>query len=237
MKASDFTRYLLDMVKEGCLYLWGGQGQHIAKLLTEEIILAETSTKNAARVFRLLANRLDSGYDWKDIQIFDCSGLGVYFFLLHGLIKSDMTADGLYKMCKKIKRSELREGDMVFIVASNGKATHVGYYIGDGKVVESAGRDVGVVCGDISKNSWNAYGRPDFWEDKEWRELRYTSPLMKGDDVKEVQTILKEYGFDCGTIDGEYGKKTEQAVIQFQKWKGLAADGIVGEKTRKALGL
>ncbi len=235
MLANDFTRYLLDMVRTGCLYLWGGQGQFVDKLMCENVILAETSNKNAARVFRLLASRLDEGYDHEKIRVFDCSGLGVYYFLQQGLIKNDMSADGLYKMCKKIKKSEIREGDMVFIVSASGKATHVGFCIGDNQIVESAGRDLGVVRRDVSKNGWTNAGRPPFWEEPEWRELKYTSPLMVGDDVKEVQKALKDKGFDPGKVDGEYGKKTQQAVIQFQKEVGLVPDGVVGEKTRKKL--
>lgn len=37
-------------------------------------------------------------------------------------------------------------------------------------------------------------------------------------------------------VDGDFGSMTESAVIEFQKSKGLAADGIVGSETWAALG-
>lgn len=59
----------------------------------------------------------------------------------------------------------------------------------------------------------------------------------KGDDVCLLQTTLNEQGYDCGTPDGIFGKKTQAAVKAFQKAKGLKVDGIVGRKTWTALGL
>lgn len=58
----------------------------------------------------------------------------------------------------------------------------------------------------------------------------------RGDDVKELQKALTEAGFPCGAADGIFGSDTKKAVIEYQKSKGLAADGIVGEKTWSALG-
>lgn len=58
-----------------------------------------------------------------------------------------------------------------------------------------------------------------------------------GTYVKRIQKALKAKGFDPGVIDGEFGHGTEAAVISFQKSEGLAADGIVGLQTQKALGI
>lgn len=59
----------------------------------------------------------------------------------------------------------------------------------------------------------------------------------RGKEVEELQKILKKYGYDIGRtgIDGIFGKRTEQAVKEFQKDEGLKTDGIVGPETRKAL--
>ena len=54
----------------------------------------------------------------------------------------------------------------------------------------------------------------------------------KGEDVKTLQRALK-----VTPVDGDFGAKTEAAVKAFQKSKGLFADGVVGEKTWKALGI
>ncbi len=69
----------------------------------------------------------------------------------------------------------------------------------------------------------------------------YASALSKIgsrlDEVREIQTVLKNGGYYKGNVDGIFGTKTKNAVIAFQKAKGLVPDGIVGEKTLKALGL
>jgi N-acetylmuramoyl-L-alanine amidase len=59
----------------------------------------------------------------------------------------------------------------------------------------------------------------------------------KNDEVKEVQRRLKQWGYYQGNIDGVFGAGTKKAVIAFQKKNGLTADGVVGAKTFKALGM
>ena len=58
-----------------------------------------------------------------------------------------------------------------------------------------------------------------------------------GDEVKEVQTKLKRWGYYYGEVDGRFGAGTKEAVIAFQRKNGLNADGVVGASTAKALGL
>jgi putative chitinase len=57
-----------------------------------------------------------------------------------------------------------------------------------------------------------------------------------GDDVTALQTKLQAKGFPPGAIDGNFGPGTEAAVLAFQKSEGLAADGVVGPATARALG-
>jgi peptidoglycan hydrolase-like protein with peptidoglycan-binding domain len=54
--------------------------------------------------------------------------------------------------------------------------------------------------------------------------------------VKEIQTALKNAGFDPGSFDGKMGPRTRQAIKDFQKSKGLVPDGAVGPKTWASLG-
>jgi len=54
-------------------------------------------------------------------------------------------------------------------------------------------------------------------------------------DAKKVQLRLKDLGYDCGSIDGTLGPKTEYAVKAFQRDLRLEADGLIGPKTKKAL--
>ena len=75
------------------------------------------------------------------------------------------------------------------------------------------------------------------------RVLKRTSPLMTGDDVRQLQERLKAHLADPGKIDGKFGDKTKDAVIAFQqarinegrdvgcRYNGNKPDGKVGELT------
>lgn len=67
------------------------------------------------------------------------------------------------------------------------------------------------------------------------RDLHVTSPMMRGADVAEVQSRLTQLGYTSGIIDGVYGPTTAWAVRAFQRANRLAADGVVGPRTRAAL--
>jgi N-acetylmuramoyl-L-alanine amidase len=58
-----------------------------------------------------------------------------------------------------------------------------------------------------------------------------------GDEVKQIQTKLKNWGYYTGSVDGIYGSKTVAAVKLFQKKNNLTVDGIAGPNTLKALGI
>ena len=53
----------------------------------------------------------------------------------------------------------------------------------------------------------------------------------KGEEVRKLQTRLKELGYLTGNIDGSYGNATRSAVLRFQKANHLSADGEAGKAT------
>ena len=53
----------------------------------------------------------------------------------------------------------------------------------------------------------------------------------KGQAVTDLEEALTALGLKPGTIDGLFGKKTEDAVKAFQTLKGIDVDGIVGPVT------
>ncbi len=59
----------------------------------------------------------------------------------------------------------------------------------------------------------------------------------RGDEVRQIQTRLKQWGYYNGAIDGIYGNQTEKAVRWFQQRNGLTVDGIAGPQTLRAIGL
>ena len=46
----------------------------------------------------------------------------------------------------------------------------------------------------------------------------------RGEEVKQIQTKLKRWGYYNGNIDGIYGSQTQSAVRYFQSKNGLAVD-------------
>jgi len=58
---------------------------------------------------------------------------------------------------------------------------------------------------------------------------------MSGEEVKQLQKKLNQFGFPAGQVDGKYGSQTETAVRQFQSRVGLSVDGIAGPNTLAAI--
>jgi len=56
-------------------------------------------------------------------------------------------------------------------------------------------------------------------------------PGANGSAVRTLQTKLKALGYYRGTVDGDYGTATTEAVRAFQRANGLTADGIAGGTT------
>ena len=59
----------------------------------------------------------------------------------------------------------------------------------------------------------------------------------RGDDVKELQSMLIQLDYDLGKwgADGDFGDATEMAVRKFQKEHGCEVDGKVGPETLAAI--
>ena len=155
-KVADFIAYLKSRV--GDLYVWGAQGQSDITEAWIRRMSQSTTTGNAA--VKLWQSRVKFGKD--DLRAFDCSGLVMYYLKdLKGYLKTDTTADGLYRMSTKITRAQLQPGDLVFRRNAI-KAYHVGVYIGEGQVVEAQGSAYGVVLRSIDASGtgyWTHFGR------------------------------------------------------------------------------
>lgn len=140
------------------IYVWGGNGENLLCMDTpiKWIERKETTKANAERDIALFEQRVAQGID--PIQAFDCSGLVYWAQKKAGYGYGDHTANAWYKECNPVET--LTEGDLVF--HHNGlKIVHVGVYVGNDRVIEAKGRDVGVVETRYQKNAkyWNRQGR------------------------------------------------------------------------------
>lgn len=67
------------------------------------------------------------------------------------------------------------------------------------------------------------------------RLLYERRPMLRGDDVADLQTRLGDLGFFADRVDGILGPQTAAAITDFQRNTGLTADGICGPDTIAAL--
>ncbi len=84
----------------------------------------------------------------------------------------------------------------------------------------------------ISYLSYNIFFRED--TNSSYALSKYGS---RSDEVKQIQTKLKRWGYYNGSVDGIYGSQTLSAVKWFQSKNGLTVDGIAGQKTLAAMGI
>ena len=62
-------------------------------------------------------------------------------------------------------------------------------------------------------------------------------PMMRGDDVAELQRRLNALGFDTGKVDGIFGPETLLGLLDFQANRRLPEDGIAGREVADELDL
>ena len=231
-KIGMFIDYAKAQVNKS-IYVWGAQGQLLKDINPDWIKKKEDSSANALRAIKMYEKRKDV----PGARAFDCSGLVCWSLIGCGAEPKgfDKSANGLMGMCTKVSKTSLRDGDLCFKVR-DGKAHHVGIYF-DGRVIESKGRDYGVVMNPIS--GWSAYGRLNIkWENDSFVLTRVLRKGDKGDDVKWVQEALIKKGYRLPKYgaDGDFGVETLKAVKMFQRNNGLEDDGAVGRLTITALG-
>lgn len=118
-----------------------------------------------------------------------------------------------------------------------------------GTKTDAAVRDVqkngGVtVDGQVGKNTapllggtWTEKSAPAASIPELTRNLKLTSPMMRGDDVRQAQERLEKHLAQPGKIDGVFGNSTKEAVIRFQQARKNEGrdigevDGVIGPKT------
>lgn len=148
-------------------------------------------------------------------------------------------------------------GVILYHVNASGTMTHTGVYIGGGYAVEARGAKYGVVKTAVKDRSWTHWAAlpgvltgeevitpPPDEPETEQETTASAQPTAtgvismntlrngsRGTQVKVLQFLLNESGYDCGEADGIFGKNTLSAVKAYQKAKGLSVDGICGKNT------
>ena len=192
------------------------------------------------RDFAYIGKCYEQGFDMSKSRAGDCSGIIVGVMRDLAIIgkTADYRAKDFQAKSTPVELKDLQNADLVFDKKKD--AGHVGVFY-DGFIIESRGRDYGVTRRPLKDTNFVIGGRLDWFDDDIpvlTRELKYIeNDLMHGKDVEQCQERLILKGYNPGVADGYYGRKTEDAVINFQTVEdlGIKRLGVVGQKTWAAL--
>lgn len=214
-------------------YVYSAQGELYTKALAAKWGAQKRAGKNATYYTQTCAR-------WIGRRVVDCSGMIVQAIRAYKPDYKDRSSATLY-LRETSERGAIDTMPEVagLIVYKKG---HIGLYVGGGKVIEARGAAYGVVISDLSTQRWTNWGRLrdvmyDTHVDKPifTRNLRYKSPMMRGEDVRELQRLLHDAGQRIEQ-DGIFGPRTRDAVKAAQREAGIEVDGIAGRDTITALG-
>ncbi len=65
----------------------------------------------------------------------------------------------------------------------------------------------------------------------------FSTLKLSKDDLKAIQSLLNNAGFDAGTPDGAWGNGSKRAMRAFQETQGLKMTGAPDEASLRALGI
>ncbi len=87
---------------------------------------------------------------------FDCSGFTQYVYKKAADTKIPRTAQAQYSGTKKVSKKNIQKGDLVYFGSSAFSISHVGMYIGNGKMIDAQNR--GVVTEKVYAPWWHVVG-------------------------------------------------------------------------------
>lgn len=196
-------------------------------------------------------NRQGPDYDCSSLVLFcyRSAGANVGGATYTGNMRGFMTAAGWQCIKPAPAADKLLPGDILL-----NEIHHTAIYIGDGKIVEAYGDELGGIgkgarTGDQNGKEiritpyykysagWDCVLRlPQTDQIKPLDEFcSCRLPVIKRGDVSPAtcaaQAALNYHGYGWLNPDGVFGIATETAVLNFQRKNGLDADGIIGPDT------
>jgi cell wall-associated NlpC family hydrolase len=125
-----------------------------------------TNKPSAAAVARVLGNtsvvraaysKVGRPYVWgaSGPRAFDCSGFTRYVMKQFG-VDLPHSSRLQARMGRFVSRSNLQPGDLVFFATRGGGISHVGLYVGDGKMVHASTPSTGVIISSLSERYYAA---------------------------------------------------------------------------------
>ena len=252
ISAADFVAFLEKRLAAKDGYIFGAVGQD-PKKLSDWYFTGQYSGEQLTKALYWRANAQ---------RVWDCNGLAEGYYKDEMGTNIDARArDNYSDWCDPRGSGTIPAGYRVPGAAVFKKSSyihHVGFLEkpvtagkpeGDWYVIEARGVMYGVIRSRLNDNDWNCWGLMTKYFDYGAAESAPAAPsegtlggrLLKkgasGEDVKQLQEILIELGYDLSKYgaDGEYGSETEAAVRRLQAALGVSVDGQYGDKTHAAL--
>ena len=242
----------------GWPYVWGASGQDCTPdkrryFMNRDVCPAgdKELIKNRCQVLKGSATSCSGCAYYPNgarTRIQDCQGFCKEVFKTVGITLSGGGATSMYANNSNwTEKGELRNmpaGTVCLVfkhIKSTGKMDHVGICIGGGNIIHCSGT---VKRGKTTDSGWTHYAIP---RGMEGGTPMPTLPTLRrgstGEYVTLLQTKLIQRGYDLSPYgaDGQFGKKTEEAVKAFQRdnvdesGNPLTVDGICGPRTWAAL--
>ncbi|MBR0026308.1 MAG: C40 family peptidase [Clostridia bacterium] len=226
----EFLAWLHTQV--GQLYVWGGDGEEMTPALIRRM---ENNGENAARAIVLYEKRNREGKT--PLLGYDCSGLISRFLEDHGMAEDKRNCNHLAAMCGTVyemgKGENLRPADQLFRYDAKKPYFHVGVYVGEGMVIESKGRDEGVVKRPLNASGagyWNRRGRLACFErEPYWGICTGGSVHFRGGPGREYASLGVIHKGDKLLVNPKEGWPQAAAVLGGELCVGYVSPQYLGE--------
>lgn len=129
----------------------------IKKVYSAKLGVSESDIKNE-KLYQFIDDWYGVKYKYagKDKSGIDCSGLTSTLYLKVYKKTISCSTKALVEETKKIKESDMKEGDLVFFKIDSGKASHVGVYLQNNKFVHASTKK-GVMISDLNEPYFKKY--------------------------------------------------------------------------------
>ncbi|AYM02095.1 C40 family peptidase [Levilactobacillus yiduensis] len=119
---------------------------------------ASAATMSYDKIHKVAKAQLGKPYGWGATgpSRFDCSGFTSYVYKKGASKKIPRTAQAQYNKYKHVSYKNIKKGDLVFFGGSKRSISHVGLYVGNGRMIDSQNR--GVVTEAVHAPWWHAVG-------------------------------------------------------------------------------
>ena len=119
---------------------------------------ASAATKQYSAVYKTAKKQLGKPYVYGAVgpSYFDCSGFTKYVYKKSIKKTLPRTAQAHYNGTKKVSKNKVQKGDLVYFGYSKHSISHVGMYIGNGRMIDAQNR--GVITERVYSPWWHVVG-------------------------------------------------------------------------------